>query len=262
MKDSYQKQISNKLMDDRIGEIDSNAYGTLMKIVEYIDSHNILVEFQDEYKYRTKTTYHSFKNNNVKNPYDKVVFNVGYIGDGYYTQKEYPEIYSVWHGMIRRCYDEKFFVSHPTYSECYVCDEWLNFQNFASWWEVNYYEVPHENVVLDKDIIYKGNRVYSPETCVFVPESINALFTKRQNCRGDLPIGCSINKNRIIVRCCDGNGNRAVVGRFPIGCELEAFNAYKLFKESVIKDIAENYSYIIPDILYHAMINYEVEIDD
>ena len=62
--------------------------------------------------------------------------------------------------------------------DCSVYEGWHNFQNFAKWYEDNYYEIEEEQMHLDKDILVKGNKVYSPDTCVFVPETINGLFVK------------------------------------------------------------------------------------
>ena len=115
--------------------------------------------------------------------------------------------------MLGRCYNEYNLKRRPTYKGCEVCDEWLNFQNFAEWFDNNYYTIDNEAVCLDKDILIKGNKTYSPEACVFVPITINSLFTK-------------INK----------------------------------LENSYIKEVTEKYKDVIPNKLYEAMMNYEVEI--
>ena len=114
---------------------------------------------------------------------------------------------------------------------------------------------------LDKDILYKGNRIYSPETCVFVPSSINVLFTHKPIKQNNLPIGCNYNHGKIQVTC-RTNYKQTIIGRFELDDINGAFNAYKEFKEKYIKQIAEEYYYIIPDRLYHALMNYEIEIND
>lgn len=68
--------------------------------------------------------------------------------------------------MIKRCYNQKCLLKDNTYRGCSVCDEWLNFQNFGEWYDENYYEVPNEVMDLDKDILHKGNKIYSPDNCV------------------------------------------------------------------------------------------------
>lgn len=175
---------------DRIGEISINSKGTLMKIIKYKDINNIIVEFQDEYKYRTKTTYRYFKNGKVSNPYDKTIFKVGYIGEEIINNNFSKNIsYTHWYAMIRRVYSEKQLQLKPTYKRVEVCEEWLNYTNFKKWFEENYYIIEGQQMELDKDIIEKGNKIYCPEKCIFLPHSINSLFTKSNKSRGKLPIG-------------------------------------------------------------------------
>jgi hypothetical protein len=144
-----------------------------------------------------------------------------------------------------------------------VCEDWLNFQNFASWYDENYYEIDGEKMQLDKDILIKGNKVYSSNTCVFTPKRINNLFTKRDFDRGKLPIGVCIDKQNSKKYMAQSNGidgKRKTLGYFDK--PLEAFNTYKVFKEKLIKQIAESYKGRIPNNLYESMIRYEVEITD
>lgn len=84
--------------------------------------------------------------------------------------------YSVWYDMIFRCYSPRAAVTYPTYRECKVCDNWLLFSNFAAWHEDNY----TEGFTLDKDILKKDNKEYSPENCCYVPKIVNSL-TARTN---------------------------------------------------------------------------------
>ena len=182
-------------MKNRIGEENNNSFGTLMKIIDYENSRNITVEFQDEYKYKKKCQYCQFKEGCVHNPYDKTVYNVGYLGEGKYKtrdKKGHTRTYITWQSMLRRCYDAYYINRENSYIDCFVCDEWLNFQNFAKWYEENYYECNNERMELDKDILIKGNKIYSPTTCIFVPQRINRLFTKSNKNRGEYPIGVLI----------------------------------------------------------------------
>lgn len=166
------------------------------------------------------------------------------------------------YGMIRRCYDNKYKLKHPTYKDCTVCDEWYNYQNFAKWYDENYYLIDNEEMNLDKDILYKGNKIYSPRTCVFVPQNINKLFTKTDKLRGEYPIGISYNKKDSIyvVHCNDGNGNLIYLGCSPNNNKL--FKIYKEFKEKIIKQVADKYKNKIPQKLYDAMYKYKVEVID
>jgi len=164
--------------------------------------------------------------------------------------------------MLQRCYDPYEINRHPTYIDVFVCEEWHNFQNYAQWREENYYEVFNEIMCLDKDILFKENKIYSPQTCIFVPKRINSLFTNRKNDRGDLPIGCIKQNDKIRVRCNTMENKNKHLGYFPINQVIEAFTCYKNFKENYIKQVADEYKDLIPTELYDAMYRYEVEIND
>ena len=118
---------------------------------------------------------------------------------------------------------------------------------------------------LDKDILYKGNKVYSRETCIFVPQRINSLFTKCNKSRGNSPIGTTPNSSgNYIARCNNGYGGRDCLGTYLT--EEEAFQVYKQYKEKIIKEVIDSYEGKIPEPHYTrlktAMYNYKVEIDD
>lgn len=252
---------------DRTGEIGYNKFGSLMKIIEYQNCNNMIVQFENGYK--TQTKYITFQKGEIKNPYDKIVYGVGYLGEGNYKMSKngkQTKQYDKWHGMLRRCYDIKSSVKSPTYKDCTVCEEWHNFQNFAKWYDENYYEVEYEKMHLDKDILIKGNKIYSPNTCVFVPQNINTLFIKCDASRGYSPIGVSYKKktNNYKVTVSQGVTNSGKhIGTFIN--ENDAFEAYKKEKEKLIKNIADKYKNKFPQFpqkLYEAMYNYKVEITD
>lgn len=156
--------ILEDLKEQRLGEISSNKFGTPMKIIDYKNSANVTVEFQDEFKYEITTTYNNFKRKVIKNPYDKTVCGVGYVGEGNYLTKRNhrPTVqYTDWSHIIIRCYKEKERKLHPAYENCTVCNEWLNFQTFAKWYDKNFYDIGHGRMHIDKDILHKGNKVYN-----------------------------------------------------------------------------------------------------
>jgi hypothetical protein len=235
-----------------------------MEIIQYNKRADILVKFL-EYGNIVHTDYKAFCKGQVRNVYEKSVCGIGYIGDGVYSPwvngKETPQ-YRVWNNMIQRCYNLNHLVNSPTYKDSTVAEEWHNFQNFAKWCDENYYEVEEEKMQLDKDILKKGNKIYSPETCIFVPQLINTLLIKSNSIRGTLPIGVYWNKQSKKYRaaCKKGSPKTSYIGLFDT--PEEAFLSYKEHKERHIKDIAEKYKDKIPKKLYDVMMNYEVEITD
>ena len=249
---------------DRIGETNINYLGSPMVIIEYVNKRNIKVEFLIN-KNKVYTNYYSFIKGTVKNPYDKTVYNHGFIGEGDYKpsiKSIHTPQYESWIGILRRCYDKKYQERQPTYRNCTVCKEWHNFQTFAQWYDDNYYEIKNQRMELDKDILIKGNKKYSPETCCFVPNRINVLFTKHNGKRGTYPIGVSFNKDAKKFKsfCNNEDGSQELLGYYSTP-EL-AFNTYKIYKETLIKNIADKYKDSIPQKLYDAMYAYEVEITD
>lgn len=249
---------------DRTGERFITNEGYIVEIVEYNNNKDLWIEFQDEYKAIVHTEYACCKNGQVKNPCHKSVYDVGYRGQGKYKSKinnKITEYYTDWHSMMVRCYSKKCYRNYNSYENCIVCEEWHNFQEFAKWWHNNYYEIEGETICLDKDILCKGNKIYSPDTCIFVPKRINTLFVKRDNDRGDYPIGVCYLKDRDKYEAyCSTLEGIKYIGLY--NTPQEAFQAYKTFKEAYIKQVADEYKGRIPDKLYNAMYAWTVEIDD
>lgn len=169
------------------------------------------------------------------------------------------ESYLRWHDMLSRCYNAKFHERQPQYRGCTVCVEWLNYMNFKVWYDSHKYSDGKLDV--DKDILFKGNTVYSPETAVLVPHEINTLFINGKESRGDLPLGVHFDKERNKYRAeMNYMGTNKKIGRFDT--PEEAFAEYKKYKEKLIKEVAEKYKDKIPNKVYEAMMNWEIEITD
>ena len=254
---------------DKTGEENINNFGSNMVIVEYRTNKDIDVYFP-KYDWTVKgVRYDHFKKGNIKCPYDRSIYGIGYLGEGKYKVKENGKdarAYVVWHDMLKRCYSEKEHQKHPTYIGCEVSDEWHNFQNFAKWYYENYYKIEGERIDLDKDILVKHNKIYSPETCIFVPQAINKIFIKSDKARGKSVIGTTPRKyGKYEVSCnlinpVTGKSKREYLGLYDT--QEKAFEVYKYYKEKNIKDVADYFKGQIPDKLYQAMYSYEVEIDD
>ena len=253
---------------DRTGEEGCNNFGSKMIIVGYRNIRDIDIYFP-EYDFTFKhVQYDNFKKGKIKCLYEPRYYGKGYLGEGKYKVKEngkHTDEFKIWHGMLQRCYDPKYQEKYPTYKGCKVEDYLLNFQNMAEWINENYYEVPGEVMCLDKDILYKGNKVYSRDTCIFVPERINLLFVKHDNARGKNPIGVSdLPSGNYQAYCNNGYGKQVYLGVYST--KEEAFRVYKEYKEKLIKDTIDSYEGKIPEPHYSrlkiAMYNYKVEITD
>lgn len=173
----------------------------------------------------------------------------------------HEKAWTAWRSMIQRCYCKKTVDRHPTYIGCYVCEEWHYYSAFREWFYKNYH--CGLDCELDKDILQKGNKVYSPETCCLIPHRINCLLERNQAQRGELPIGVYRDKKE--GKYCSSlkiYGACRFIGRF--NTPEEAFNAYKKVKESYISLVATlafTNGYI-NERVYNALLNYKVEITD
>lgn len=251
---------------ERIGEEKYNNQGCKMKIIDYFNNKKVLVQFQDEYHYKMFTSYDNFIKGKPKNPFNKNICNVGMIGDKYNIKKCKKE-YEVWKHMIRRSFDDKFKNINTTYKDVTCCNEWLCFTNFYEWiytqenfdrWSNN------DDWALDKDIIIKGNKIYSPDTCCLVPQYVNTLFIKCDGLRGMNPIGTHYDpKTQRYIAQYRRKEGVSYIGRYPTP-EDAFYLGYKPEKEKYIKQVAqEEYDKgNITKRCYEAMMSYEVEITD
>lgn len=262
----YSGKIKNKnykdtRLKDTTGEIHKLNCGATAKIINYINSKNVDVFIIETGEIMKNVEIGNLKKGNVRPLFYPRIRGVGYLGEYFDKNESKNKCYCTWNRMLERCYDEKFHIKHTTYKGCSVCEEWHNYSNFKKWYKDNYYEIEGETIALDKDILIKGNKIYSPETCVFVPERINSLFTKRNVARGEFPIGVSkdITTYRVSMSMLDSN--RVVITK-GINTPEEAFCVYKQVKEQYIKQVADEYKERIPKILYDTMYKYEVEITD
>lgn len=263
--------INPRIYKQRVGITNTNSQGYTMKVVEYIDNRNVIVEFQDEFHEQVKSTWNNFKKGNIKNHYAPFVCGVGIVGtkcpvtiDGKAT-KEYVS----WSSMITRCFTKSFVNGenyYYKYEDVEICNEWLCYEKYYEWLhsQENFDKwILMDKGAVDKDIIVKGNKIYSPETCCLVPNYINALFLKSDRTRGKYPIGVTYKtRDNVFEVQCRLNGKETYLGRRST--PEQGFLLYKEYKESYIKQVAqEEYDKgNITKRCYDAMINYEVEITD
>lgn len=190
------------------------------------------------------------KSDNLK----KLVCGVG-MNDVYGAKKTIA--WRRWESMLIRCYGKNITRPLPTYEDCRVCDEWLIFSNFKKWFDENYIK----GFDLDKDILYPNNKIYSPQTCCFIPQEINTLVLNRGRDRGTCPIGVSKQGNKFQAKI-NINGKNKYIGLFDT--KEEAFDAYKYEKEKHIKEKATDYYNrgLIDNRVRDALFRYEVKITD
>ena len=193
-------------------------------------------------------------------------------GDVFGTVADISEIsriddcnYTVWYSMLQRCHNSKIHKQKPTYSGCAISDNFKSLTYFLDWAKQ---QVGHNSrdgegrkFNLDKDILIKGNKVYSEDTCCFIPREINVLFGSSRATRGENPVGVYYDKVRenyqAYVRV---NGKKCALGRYTTS--EEAFYAYKKAKEAHIKDVANKWKEQIDIRVYNALMIWTIEITD
>lgn len=244
-----------------LGEAVINSTGHKLEIVRIKNCKDIDVLIDD--KYLKKHVYYSnFKRGNVRSPMQPTLCGIGYMGIGDYSSKNEDgsinEAYQKWNDMMKRCYSKKSQEIRRTYKVVEVCKEWHNFQNFAKWFYDNRIDV-NEEIHIDKDIIDRDSKIYSPETCCIVPKTINGIFIrgrKEYEDRNGLPTGVVPHHNTYMAQV-SIYGRR--VREYGFKTPEDAFQWYKTEKEKHIREVADSYKDILPQRTYDVLMNYEVK---
>lgn len=244
-----------------VGNIFKSKNCGYFEVIGYKNCLEIEVRFVDT-GYITVVRSQNISSGSIKDRYLNSVFSVGVIGSRFKTRTNggAAKEYKLWHAMLNRCYSEHALNRRETYRGCGVSDNFKSYEYFYEWCN-NQVGFNKNGWELDKDLLVKGNKVYSEEYCVFIPQELNKALTNKSRFRGLLPIGVSLYKPR---------GNYTVsINRFGKNTTLgyfntpeEAFNTYKFARESYLKELANIWKDQIDPRAYESLINYEVDIDD
>ena len=256
---NYLNDISYK---DCVGKVCKSKSSGDFKILKYNGSKNVEIQFINT-GYETSATLGNIRNGKVEDRYLPSVRGVGVIGDKYpiTINSVQTKEYVLWKHMLQRCYSDDFKKERPTYEGCQVSENFKSYEYFYEWCheQVGF---GNEGFHLDKDLLVKGNKVYSENTCVFIPQEVNTLLVKSTALRGKHLIGVSWNKKdkAFVAKARKNKGKSEHLGIFKT--EIEAFNAYKQAKEAFVKEQADKWKGKIDERAYNALMNYEVEITD
>lgn len=176
----------------------------------------------------------------------------GYVGCAKAVEGD-REAYVKWANMMQRCYNTKSYQGKAFYEGVTVCEEWMNFSNFKLWYRQNKHD--DRKYDLDKDILFQGNTVYSPDTCCLVTHYINTMFEKRND---EMSTTITLNEeiNMYEATYCL-LGSKKTVGVYTT--EEEAKQGIREYKKQHILEIAEKLKGNVPDKLYNAMKAWQVE---
>ena len=238
----------------------TNNYGDV-EVTEYIDSHNITVKFLNTGAIKNTTasalTTGILKDSEVHDTHKYGVMDIPKsVGRG----GRCDPLYKKWNGMMQRCYNPKNKINNPAYEACTSSETFRHFSKFKSWY---YSQIgcEQEGWHLDKDILIKGNKVYSEDTCCIVPPEINVALANNKSVRGSFPQGVIYNSTKTRYRARIQRGDKwESLGTYDT--PEEAFYAYKPVKEAHIKSLAEKWKGKVDPRVYEALMNWEVDITD
>ena len=256
------KYLNDVNYKDCVGKVCKSKSSGDFKIVKYNDSRNVEIQFLKT-QFETVARLGDIRNGEVKDRLSPSVFGAGIVGTKYPIRVSgvLTKEYMLWQNMLKRCYSDAHKKQQPTYEGCEVSENFKSYEYFYDWChkQVGF---GNEGWHLDKDLLTKGNKVYSENVCVFIPAEINTLLIKCTASRGEHLIGVYRNKrDKVFVAQVSKNK----IGSEHLGhfnTEIEAFNVYKQAKENYIKELANKWKDRIDDRAYNALMSYEVEITD
>lgn len=260
------KSILNKVYKEtyRGEKLFSKSFGEF-EILNWIDGKRAKIRFLKT-GFEKVSLVCDIRRGALKDPLFPTVYGVGFIGVGKYkarSEKGLPNspCYDSWRGMLRRCYSKDKSFKNPTYSGCTVTENWHNYQNFAEWYYNNL--ISEDCTMIDKDILNKGNKVYSPDNCCLVSVQVNSLITGATLVnRGKYPLGVFLRKRtgNFVAQVTRGAGQQEFLGEYST--PEEAFQVYKIAKEAWMREVAGEFKDRISKKCFDALHNWKILITD
>ena len=245
----------------KVGSVHStNKYGDFI-ITKYVNASNVHIKFLNT-GYETVTLNSCILSGEIRDRYFPSVHGVGIVGEESSRDSNGNKLkeYFLWNHMLTRCYGKKAKLKLPSYEDCTASTNFKYFPYFKDWCSKQI-GFGNEGWQLDKDILVKGNKIYSEDTCCFVPAEINSVFIKCDRSRGEYPLGVNYHKaTRKFVAQISYRKTKTHLGLYDTA--EDAFKAYKKSKEKLIKSLADKYMDVLDPRVYKAMVEYEVEIGD
>lgn len=224
--------------EDMIGkEYKTNTSGNCF-VIDYKNSYDMTVMFYDGYV--VKVSKGNLDKGKVKNPFhpNNLVYGLGYYdkttvrNTPYYRKK----VTNLWCNILQRCYREDFKERQKSYTDVTCSKDWYTYSIFEEYIikMKNFDKFIAQGWELDKDSIICDNKVYSKETCCFIPKELN------QRLVGYTKLG-----EKVLTSQIPSSGMwRVVVCGKHIGCyktQEEATRVYKLEKVKSIMSLCDKY---------------------
>lgn len=239
----------------KVGDVFISNKGHTATVVKYINNKKVTIVYPSGHKETMQginLTKGTFRDRDLP-----ILYGVGIIGYGGNCDTSHAD-YRTWGNMLKRVYNPKVGTEAEAYKDSSVCDEWLRFNNFKKWFHEQKHEIGFN---LDKDLLHRGNKIYAPDNCIFLPQEINKFLTNRKNHRGEWPVGVCWNKSH---DCWDAKlsieSKSVYLGLFQ--SPDEAFIVYKNAKENEAKRLAYKWVDKIDERAFKALSCFEVHLND
>ena len=256
------EQLAAKKLEYEGKVYPTNRCGDVV-VVEYINSRKVLIRFLNTNNERF-VGMSDLKKGEVRDNEAFPVYSIGVMDIPNELRRgvPHPREYSIWNGIRQRCYNENARHLNPTYKDVTMSDNFLIYSYFKEWCNKQI-GFDQDKWHLDKDILSKGSKVYSENTCCFVPAEINTFLTNWKSYRGDFPVVV------ILDKCAKTPRYRARLSKFgkyhcygSYSNPTDAFYAYKKAKEDFAKELANKWKDKIDPRAYDALMNWTIEITD
>ena len=236
----------------KVGDIYTTKEGYEIEVLENINNRKLKIKFLDEHGY---ITFINVGNKSTKNPFHKSVFGIGCYGVGNYKAKENNKhlyYYRVWQSMFDRCYSGK----DKNYKNVKVCEEWYNYQDFAKWFHKTFpSHIKNVKFHLDKDLLQQGieNKIYSPQTCVWLPRRVNSfLQVKNTNTKTGITGIQLLHSNKYLATSTlfENQSKSFRIGIYEnLDEAIKAYKEFKLKQEEEVRKYLKTLNYLSDDII-------------
>ena len=227
-------------------------------VIEYVSYVEVYVKFEDGNIVKTRVQ--SLGKGHCRNLNSKLVLGVG-INDmlGAEKTKEFIKQRQMWFGVLQRCFSIKLLERRPTYKNCKVSESWLWLSNFIKDIKSieNYEKSLNEGWQLDKDLLSNEGKLYSKDTCCFIPRSLNLVLSSYPKKLNGLPKGVKLSKGGRYFAILQKEGNQIFLGSYD--SVEEASRVYNIAKKEHLLNIADSIKDIVPENVYKALVNFNLE---
>ena len=183
------KYLNDVDYKDCVGNVYKSKSSGDFKVLKYNNARDVEIQFLKT-GFETVAELGNIRNGNLKDPCLPSVYGVGIVGTKYPISEGgvLTKEYILWSNMLQRCYNDAYKKRQPTYEGCEASGNFKSYEHFYEWCQ-NQIGFNNKDWQLDKDLLIKGNKVYSENTSVFIPREINQVLVKRTASRGENLIG-------------------------------------------------------------------------